>query len=248
MKPDLEPIDLAGVKTTSIEGRVRLVHTADFAAPWTAGGSLAVFLERLPGVLAAADLKTVMAAIAGAARRQKPVIFAMGAHVLKVGLGPVVIDLMQRGVITGVAMNGAGIIHDLELAMTGRTSEDVGPALEDGSFGMAAEPSAFLSRAVDRAHARGEGLGRAVGETIRTAGFAFESQQHLSRRGTARPARDRARGHRHRHHPHAPRVRRRQNRRGIPPRFPPAGRPGGRSSRAGSSSTPAPRSSCRRCF
>ena len=180
MKPDVEPLDLTGVKTTSMEGCVRLVHTADFAAPWTAGGSLAAFIERLPGILAAADLKTVIAAMAGAAQRQKPVIFAMGAHVLKVGLSPVVIDLMQRGVITGVAMNGAGIVHDLELAMTGNTSEDVGPALEDGSFGMAAELPAFLSRAVDRAHARGEGLGRAVGETIRAAGLAFESRSILA--------------------------------------------------------------------
>jgi hypothetical protein len=133
MKPDVVSVG-SRVKTTSIEGRAP-VHNSRFRRAWTAGGSLAAFLERLPGILAAADLKTVIAAMAGAARRQKPVIFAMGAHVLKVGLSPVVIDLMQRGVITGVAMNGAGIIHDLELAMTGRTSEDVGPAWKTAPSG-----------------------------------------------------------------------------------------------------------------
>jgi hypothetical protein len=90
----------------------------------------------------------------------------MGAHVIKVGLNPVIVDLMQRGIITGVAMNGAGIIHDLEVAMGGQTSEDVAASIDDGSFGMAAETCTFLSRALAESDTRSVGLGQAVGQAI----------------------------------------------------------------------------------
>jgi hypothetical protein len=90
----------------------------------------------------------------------------MGAHVIKVGLNPIVIDLMERGVITGVAMNGAGIIHDLEIAMIGQTSEDVATALDDGSFGMARETCNFLAEVIRSAAKNGMGLGQAVGRAI----------------------------------------------------------------------------------
>jgi hypothetical protein len=118
-----------------------------------------------------------IAAVAEAGRARKPVIFGMGAHVIKTGLSPIVIDLMTRGVITGVALNGAGIIHDLEIAMAGRTSEEVGVGLESGSFGMAAETADFLSRAV----AVGDtGLGRSVGEAIAAAQLPFADQSILA--------------------------------------------------------------------
>ncbi|MCU0559460.1 MAG: zeta toxin family protein [Desulfobacterales bacterium] len=171
MKPELEPLDLSAVRTAPSAQIPRRVAAADAARPWRPGGSFAAFLERLPGMLAAADLKTVIAAVAEAAGSDRPVVFAMGAHVVKVGLGPIVIDLMERRVITGVAMNGAGIIHDVEMAMSGRTSEDVGPALNEGSFGMAAETSGFLNRALAAAPDPGAGLGRIIGEAVQTAGF-----------------------------------------------------------------------------
>jgi hypothetical protein len=181
MKPDLRPIDLGRVKTHPLADRPRNnVGVAEFAVEWTPGGGFSAFLERLPNVLAAADLKAVIAAIVRAHRNQSPVIFGMGAHVVKVGLGPIVVDLMQRGVLSGVAMNGAGIIHDLEVAMTGRTSEEVGPALDDGTFGMAEEPAAVICRAVAAPASQIEGLGRAVGATVLQAGFPFAPKSILA--------------------------------------------------------------------
>lgn len=173
MNRDVGPIDLDRVRTHALGERPSKVGTADFAAEWSPGGSFSVFLERLPKVLAASDLKAVIAAIATACRCRHPVIFGMGAHVIKVGLGPLVVGLMERGVISGVAMNGAGIIHDLEVAMTGRTSEEVGPALDAGTFGMAEETAAVVQRAVATPPSQIAGLGRALGAGILEAGFPF---------------------------------------------------------------------------
>jgi hypothetical protein len=180
MKPDVKPIDLGRVKTYSLADRSSKVTATSFAGAWTRGASLAEFLDRLPDILAAADLKAAIAAIVAARHDHRPVIFGMGAHVLKVGLGPVVIDLMERGVITGVAMNGAGIIHDAELAMIGRTSEDVGPALGDGSFGMAEETSAVIASALEAAASGETGLGRAVGRMLLASGFPFTEKSILA--------------------------------------------------------------------
>ena len=180
MKRDVGPIDLTRVKTYSLADRPRKVTTMAFAGGWTRGASFAAFLERLPDILAAADLKAAVAAIVAAHQKHRPVIFGMGAHVIKVGLGPVVVDLMERGVITGVAMNGAGIIHDAELAMAGRTSEDVGPALDDGSFGMAEETSAVIAGALEAAVPGETGLGRAVGAMLLASGFPFTEQSILA--------------------------------------------------------------------
>ncbi len=180
MKPDIDPLDLSAVRAVPMARRASKVDAADAARPWSPGGSFAGFLERLPGILAAADLKAVIAAISTAASSAKPVIFAMGAHVIKVGLGPIVVDLMERRVISGVAMNGAGIIHDLEMALHGRTSEDVGPALGDGTFGMAAETPGFLNRALAAAPPPPAGLGHLVGEAILAAGLPFAGQSILA--------------------------------------------------------------------
>jgi hypothetical protein len=180
MKRDIEPIDLKGIKTSSVADRPSKVTVTEFADAWSRGGRFAAFLERLPNVLAGADLKTVIAAIVDARRKQRSVIFGMGAHVIKVGLSPVVIDLMERGLITGVAMNGAGIIHDAELAMTGRTSEEVGPALDGGSFGMAEETAAVISSALESAVAGETSLGRAVGHMLLTSGFPFAPKSILA--------------------------------------------------------------------
>ena len=166
MPDKFKPIDLGGVTTYSLTERESLVSTADFARPWRKGSSYGEFLARLPDILAGKQLKSVISAIVSACQAERTVIFGMGAHVIKVGLNPVVIDLMERGVITGVAMNGAGIIHDLELAMVGQTSEDVASALDDGSFGMARETCAFLADALEAAAKNETGLGRAVGRVI----------------------------------------------------------------------------------
>jgi hypothetical protein len=180
MKSDVGPIDLRRVKTRALADRPSKVGTAEFAGVWAPGGTFSAFLERLPSVLAAADLRAVIAAVLTAHRGRRPVILGMGAHVIKTGLSPIVIDLMQRGILSGVALNGAGIVHDLEVAMTGRTSEEVGPALDDGSFGMAAETAAFIHRAVAAPASQVEGLGRAVGALILNSGFPFAANSILA--------------------------------------------------------------------
>jgi hypothetical protein len=137
------------------------------ATTWKPGDSFNAFLSSLPCALAAVDLRTIALRIAEAVRAHRPVVLGMGAHPIKVGLSPLIIDLLERGVLSAVAMNGAGIIHDFELAYQGSTSEDVASALADGSFGMARETGAFLNEAVSIGVKQpGVGIGQAVGERI----------------------------------------------------------------------------------
>jgi len=166
MNDKFEPIDLSKVKTYSLLDRPSKVKADDFAGIWQKGSSFRVFLDSLPDILAGRQLKDVIAAIVAAYVDNRTIIFGMGAHVIKVGLNPIIIDLMERGIITGVAMNGAGIIHDAELAMIGRTSEDVAAALGDGTFGMARETCAFLGQAIKTVKGDKTGLGQAVGHAI----------------------------------------------------------------------------------
>jgi len=175
-----DPIDLTRLKTYPLDSRKSKVSVEDFAVPWTRGARFTTFLETLPSILAAGDLRAVIDAIAAAARTKKTVALGMGAHVIKVGLSPLLIDLMQRGVLTAIAMNGAGIIHDLELAMHGQTSEDVAASLQDGSFGMARETGKFLGQAVRTAGQHGMGLGAAVGATILEADFPHTEKSLLA--------------------------------------------------------------------
>jgi hypothetical protein len=154
------------MKTYSISKRKSLVTATDFATPWVKGGKFSAFLKGLPAILAGVDLAAVIDAIAAARGGGKTVILAMGAHVIKVGLSPVIVDLMQRGIVSAVAMNGAGIIHDTEIAIAGQTSEDVACALDDGSFGMARETARYLNASIQLADARQSGLGAAVGRFL----------------------------------------------------------------------------------
>jgi hypothetical protein len=180
MPKSFEPIDLSGVNTYPLANRKSKVDSADVAKPWERGSSLKTFLTGLPNILAARDMRKVIEAITNAVRQQHTVLWGMGAHLIKVGLNPVVVNLMQRGVISAVAMNGAGIIHDLELAMVGRTSEDVAAALSDGSFGMARETNAFLSAAITAASGSDQGLGEAVGRAIVKEGLPHSDQSILA--------------------------------------------------------------------
>jgi hypothetical protein len=166
MPAKFTPIDLTGVKTYALADRKSKVSTGEFAKTWRKGASLRDFLANLPDILAGKQLKSVISAMVKAQQDGRTILFGMGAHVIKVGLNPLVIDLMERGVITGVAMNGAGIIHDLELALVGQTSEEVAAAIDDGSFGMAQETSAFVAEALATADKNQTGLGEAVGRVI----------------------------------------------------------------------------------
>ena len=177
MTDPIKPLDLSGVTTYSIMDRKSKVSQSDFAKPWTPGAAFSEFLKSVPAILAGRDLSSIIQAITLAHLKGKEVIFAMGAHVIKVGLSPVLIDLMEKKILTMISMNGAGIIHDIEVAMTGRTSEDVAASLGDGYFGMARETSSYLGKAIDLAGRNSLGLGRAVGELINRENFPF---RHLS--------------------------------------------------------------------
>ena len=180
MTHSFKPIDTGKLKTYSISERKSKVSTNDFAVPFRCGGSFREFLDGLPGILAGTDVRDVISSMAEAFLKKKTILVGMGAHVIKVGLNPVIIDLMQRGIITAVAMNGAGIIHDSEIAMTGRTSEDVAASLGDGSFGMARETGEFLNGAIKRAERESLGLGEAVGKEIAEKDFPFRDKSILA--------------------------------------------------------------------
>ena len=175
-----KPIDRTSLKTYPLASRKSKVDRADFAHPWKPQGTLEDFLKRLPNILAAKDFKAVVSAIVKARETSKHVVMAMGAHVIKVGLNPIVVDMMERGVITAIAMNGAGIIHDLELALIGRTSEDVLEGLEQGAFGMAEESADFLNRAIAEAANEGSGLGQTVGRAIIKENLPFVKDSILA--------------------------------------------------------------------
>ena len=162
----IEPIDLSKLKTYPLARRHSKVRLADFAVPWRKGQSLDRFLKTLPDILAVKTLRAVAHAIARAHRHGRPVIVGMGAHLTKVGLNPILVDLMERGIVTTVAMNGAVIIHDFELALRGHTSEDVEAEIDSGRFGMAEETGRMLNEAIVRGAKEGQGIGEAIGRYI----------------------------------------------------------------------------------
>ncbi len=180
MPHSIEPIDLNKLKTYPLSERYSKVSAEHFASPYQAGSLFSEFLAKLPKILAADDLLAVIHAIASAAEDRKTILVGMGAHVIKVGLNPILIDLMKRGIITGIAMNGAGIIHDSEIAMNGKTSEDVSASLGAGAFGMAKETGEFLSSAIGFAGKNDIGLGEAVGRSILDNNMPFANQSLLA--------------------------------------------------------------------
>ncbi len=175
-----EPIDLSGLKTYSLYDRPSKVTCSDFARPVSPDLKIKDFLELLPNQLAARDLKALVKAISKAVRDKRVVLLAMGAHVIKVGLNPILIGLMERGILTGIALNGAGIIHDAEIAMAGKTSEDVASVLGSGQFGAARETGEFLNQAICRAAQTEKGLGETVGNALLEAGFPYNGQSLLA--------------------------------------------------------------------
>ncbi len=166
MSERFQPIDLKNLKTHPFSDRKSKVDVSAFSKVWQEHGSFSRFMDSLPNLLAGKDLRTVISSICTASKENKTVIFGMGAHVIKVGLNPVVIDLMNRGIVTAVAMNGAGIIHDLELAAFGETSEDVESSIKEGTFGMVRETTALLSEALQTTGKKSSGLGQSVGDVI----------------------------------------------------------------------------------
>ncbi|HSB69296.1 MAG TPA: hypothetical protein VLT62_08205 [Candidatus Methylomirabilis sp.] len=176
MRKRYDPLDPKGVKTYPLAARPSKVSVADAARAWRAGGTFRAYLDSLPNQLAAQSFRQVVAAVLQARRREKPIILGMGAHVIKVGLSPILVDLLERGLVTAVAMNGAGTVHDFELAYGGFTSEDVEAQMADGEFGMAEETARLINEAVADGVRRGLGFGRALGERLLKLDPPFLSQ------------------------------------------------------------------------
>jgi len=162
-------IDPSGLKLVSGKDRPSKVNLGMMGTPVGADETVAQFLDSLPDVLKAREFKELVGWIRGAKAKKKPIIWMMGGHVIKCGLGPIVIDLMDRGFVTGVSMHGAGLIHDVELALLGHTSEDVEVRLKDGSFGMTKETAEFLNSVAAKNRGTGKGFGEAVGEALGAA-------------------------------------------------------------------------------
>lgn len=177
MKKRTNPIDLRRVTLTSLKQKKHKVGKTLFARTWKKGGTLADFLNSLPGILAGRELREVADRIAEAVRRKRMVLLGMGAHPIKVGLSPILIDWMEKGVLNGIGMNGAGLIHDVEVAMVGHTSEEVDEELSRGTFGMVRETHETINHAIKAGVEEGLGLGEALGRTILKGNFPYK---HLS--------------------------------------------------------------------
>jgi hypothetical protein len=166
------PISLKKVKTCRLKSRKSKVSLDKVGKPF-AKGSFKDFIGSLPDILSAADFKSVIKAIVTARKKDRPVVLGMGAHPIKVGLSPIIINLMEMGIINAIAMNGACIVHDYELALMGHTSEDVDMELCRGTFGMAEETGKGINQAINKGVKKGHGIGKAMGGCILKGTFKY---------------------------------------------------------------------------
>ena len=163
----IEPLVLGEVHTYPLASRKSKVNVREFAKPAAPTNiSLTKFLDSLPHILAAESLRQLLSALQVARKQRKAILWGMGGHVIKVGLGPVLVDLMDRGFVSGIAMNGAAMIHDFEIALAGNTSEDVEAALGEGQFGMAEETGKYLNEIAKLAQRIRIGYGEAAGQFL----------------------------------------------------------------------------------
>ncbi len=165
-RKNFKPLDFSKVRTYPVGKRFSKVQRSLLGKPLAKGVSLRSFIRGLPNILAAQNLKRIAEKIADCHRKKKTVVLGMGAHPIKVGLSPLIIKFMERGIVDALALNGAGVIHDFELAYMGETSEDVAATLKDGSFGMGEETGAFINGAISEGARLELGVGAAVGRAI----------------------------------------------------------------------------------
>src|SRR2546429_3515311 len=164
--PRFPEFDLAEVLTQPFAERESKVRVEDFAGRPERGRSFADFLSSLPNILAGREIGRIAEAVVAARRADRAVVASLGGHVVKTGLAPVLIALMERGTFTAVAVNGALAIHDAEIALFGCTSEDVVAGLETGTFGMAAETAVFYNETISRGVKEGLGIGECLGKAL----------------------------------------------------------------------------------
>jgi hypothetical protein len=180
-----EELPLDGVRTVSVRDRKSKVDVRDFAGPVRAGMTVGELIEALPDILAGRDFREMLERLARVVRARKEWLLLMGGHVVKTGIAPCLVPMIERRWITAVAMNGSAAIHDVEIALFGRTSEVVEENLADGSFGMARETADFVNGAAVRARDRGEGLGEALGAALGEAGAPHASVSLLAAAASA---------------------------------------------------------------
>ena len=176
----LKPLDFSRVRTYPVSKRVSKVQTSLLGKKLSKGASMRAFLGGLPAILAAQNLNEIARKIADCHLKNRTVVLGMGAHPIKVGLSPLIIDFMERGILDAIALNGAGVIHDFELAYMGETSEDVAAALKDGSFGMGEETGSFINQAIIDGSSNNLGVGTAVGLAINKHRLAHRKLSILS--------------------------------------------------------------------
>jgi hypothetical protein len=157
--------DLSRLKLGSVHARAARVAVDAFATPGDPANARAL-LDELPGFLGANALRAAVDAVLASHRAGRPVVLLLGAHVIKVGVAPYLVALIERGVVRHVGLHGAGAIHDAEVALVGKTSEDVEANLATGAFGMVEETPAWFHRAAAEGRTRGEGLGEALGRAL----------------------------------------------------------------------------------
>ncbi len=162
----LHPLDLDRVRTHPLRSRPSKVSVSEFARVPRPACTVSEWVKSLPQILAGNTFRAVVAALERARQKRKPIIWGLGGHVIKVGLGPVMIDLLRRGYVTAVAMNGAALIHDFEVALVGATSEDVPALLGRGRFGMAEETGRYINEAIAEGDRQKLGIGEAVGRFL----------------------------------------------------------------------------------
>lgn len=176
------PMDFGGLRTVGLRERGGKVRVSEFASPYQKGSGVSGLVKSLPRILAAESFREVLSALSEARRLGKPVLWGLGGHVIKCGLAPVLIELMERGYAAGFALNGAAAIHDFEIALAGATSEDVEAVLPDGRFGTAEETGREMNSAIAEGDRRGCGIGEALGERLeQIADAAFGAQSLLLR-------------------------------------------------------------------
>src|SRR2546429_7132009 len=162
----IQPLSLGAVRTYPLASRKSKVSVRDFAKPSGTNSSLTKCLDSLPDILTGEDLRNLLSGIHIARKQRKAILWGIGGHVIKVGLGPVLIDLMKRGFVSGIAMNGAALVHDFEIALAGNTSEDVEAGLGEGQFGMAEETGKYLNEIAKLSHRIRIGYGEAAGQFL----------------------------------------------------------------------------------
>ena len=179
-KYKIKPFQKGQLNTYPLDSRQSKVNLGDFSRAFSPDKPFSDFVKSLPDILAGKDFKDFLKCMERAKTTQKAIVFALGAHVIKVGLNPVILDLLEKRWISALALNGAGIIHDFEIALAGHTSEEVADQIKDGRFGMAQETGELLNKAINSAKDKDMGLGEAVGEFIENSDFKHKDLSILA--------------------------------------------------------------------